>query len=265
MLGAIAGDIAGSVYEFDPIDREDFEPFFAHDAFFTDDTVLTVAVADVLLHDRDPVEAFKDWGHRYPDMDWGGMFGRWLFSDATEPYGSYGNGAAMRISPAGFLARTLDGALADATRLTAVTHDHPQGIAGGRAVAEAVFRLRAGEDAAAVRRILARRYGYDLDRTVAGIRPTYTFDETCQRTVPEALVCAFEATSCEDAIRKAISLGGDADTLAAIAGAVAEARFGLPDDLAADTLARLPDDMRALVREMYARAGVELPPAADGR
>lgn len=259
MLGAIAGDIVGSIYEFDPIDHEDFEPLFGEDATFTDDTILTVAVADALVSGRDPVETFKAWGRGFPNAGWGGMFARWLFSDETAPYGSFGNGAAMRVSPAGWIGRDLDEVLALADRVTVVTHDHPDAVDGARAVAEAVYRFRTRATADAVRDAIGRRYGYDLDRTAAQIRPHYDFDETCRGTVPPALVCALEARSTEDAIRKAVSLGGDADTLAAIAGAVAEARFGLPTDLANEALARIPEPVRDVLRRAYARAGAAMP------
>ncbi len=259
MLGAIAGDIIGSVYEFAPIKRKDFQPLFAENAFFTDDSVLTVAVADALLHGRDPVEALKDWGRRYPDAGYGGYFHEWLFSDETAPYGSFGNGAAMRVSPAGLLAHSLEQCLEMAQRVTAVTHNHPEGLKGAAATAAAVFLFRQGAGAPAVRETIAELCGYDLERSVEAIRATYTFDETCQGTVPEALVCALEASDYEDAVRNAISLGGDADTLGAITGAVAEARFGLPEAIAAQAWARLPEDMRGVLRALYQRAGTPAP------
>jgi ADP-ribosyl-[dinitrogen reductase] hydrolase len=261
MLGAIIGDIAGSVYEFQGYKAKDFEPLLRRDAFFTDDSVLTVAVADALLNDRPPVEAFKDWGRRYPDSGWGGRFSRWLFSEETAPYGSYGNGAAMRVSPAGLLGRTPEEVLALARRVTEVTHDHPEGLKGAAATALAIFLALRGEPVSAIRRAVAAGYGYDLDRTVDGIRPGYRFDETCQGSVPEALICALEAVDYEDAIRNAISLGGDSDTLAAIAGGIAEARFGIPEDIAAEVWRRLPADMRQVIAALYRRAGRALPGA----
>jgi ADP-ribosyl-[dinitrogen reductase] hydrolase len=259
MLGAIIGDIAGSVYEFQGHKWKDFEPFLRGDAFFTDDSVLTVAVADALIDERPPVEAFKDWGRRYPDSGWGGRFSRWLFSQETAPYGSYGNGAAMRVSPAGLLGRTPEEALAFARRVTEVTHDHPEGLKGAAATTLAIFLALRGETVSAIRRAVGKAYGYDLDRTVDGIRPGYRFDETCQGTVPEALICALEAVDYEDAIRNAISLGGDSDTLGAIAGGIAEARFGIPDDIAAEGWRRLPVDMREMMAALYRRAGRALP------
>jgi len=259
MLGAIIGDIAGSIYEWRPIKHKGFQPLLAADAFFTDDTVLTVAVADALLADRSPVEAFKDWGQRYPDSGWGGRFRQWLFSDETAAYGSFGNGAAMRVSPAGLLGRTLDEALDLARRVTEVTHDHPEGIKGAAATTHAIFMARAGKPAAAIRTAIAEGYGYDLSRTLDAIRPAYRFNETCQGTVPEALTAALEAISYEDAIRNAISLGGDSDTLAAIAGGVAEDRFGIPETIAQEGWRRLPADMQAVLERLYRRVGRPFP------
>jgi ADP-ribosylglycohydrolase len=253
MFGALIGDLVGSVYEFDPIDRKDFQPFIHPRAFFTDDSVLTVAVADALLNGRSLVESFKDWGHRYPDSGWGGRFARWLFSDETAPYGSFGNGAAMRVSPAALVARSLDEALALARRTAVVTHDHPEGIKGAQTAVLAIWLARQGKEAASIRAAVADFSGYDMNRSVADIRPGYRFDETCQGSVPEALICALEATDFEDALRNAVSLGGDADTLAAIAGPVAEARFGIPQDIAAHAWERLPADMRAVMEKLYSR------------
>ncbi len=259
MLGAIAGDIIGSIYEFHPIKRKDFQPLFHPKAHFTDDTVLTVAVADVLLRGRDPVVAFKDWGRRYPDCGWGGMFRTWLFSEKTEAYGSFGNGAAMRVSPAALLAGTLEEALEMAEQVTCITHNHPEGLKGAAATVTAIFLSRQKVAAQALRELIEERYGYDLGRTVEEIRPDYRFDETCQGTVPAAIVCALESSDYEDAVRNAVSLGGDADTLAAITGAIAEARFGIPEEIASQAWNRLPEEMHAVLVELYARAGMTAP------
>lgn len=252
MLGAIFGDIVGSVYEWNNIKSKDFQPLVASRAFFTDDTVLTVAVADALLHDRPPAEALKDWGRRYPDVSWGGRFARWLFSDEMAPYGSFGNGSAMRVSPAGLLGRELAEVVRFSDHVTAVTHDHPEGLKGAAATATAIFLARQGAGAEAIREAVTDTYGYDLTVTVDAIRPHYAFDVTCQGSVPQALICALEATNFEDAIRNAISIGGDSDTVAAICGGVAEARFGMPEGLAREVWARLPADMREVLRLLYA-------------
>ena len=259
MLGAITGDIIGSVYEFQPTKNKNFQPLFHPRARFTDDTVLTVAVADTLLHGRDPVDAFKDWGKRYPHSGWGGRFAHWLFSDMTEPYGSFGNGAAMRVSPAAFLADTLEDALAMAEQVTRITHDHPEGLKGAAATTAAIFLARQGASAEAIRQYVEVEYGYDLQSGVDEIRPGYQFDETCQGTVPEAIICALEARDFEDAIRNAVSLGGDADTLGAITGGIAEARFGLPPDIACETWRRLRSDMHRIMEALYRKRGQPLP------
>lgn len=254
MLGAIIGDIVGSIYEFNNLRSKEFE-FFGRGVDLTDDTVCTIAVADALLHGIHPAEALHDWCGRYPGRGYGGMFARWLATGSRWPYGSFGNGAAMRVSPAGFLGRTLDEVLAMSRAVTEVTHNHPEGLKGAAATAHAIFLSRAGATPYQIRGAIQSDYGYDLSRTVDQIRPHYRFNETCQATVPEALVCVLQAADFEDAIRNAISIGGDFDTVAAIAGGLAEALFGIPDDLAQHGLARLPQDMEQVVTEMYKMSG----------
>lgn len=260
MLGALIGDLVGSVYEWHNIKTKEFQPFIAPRAFLTDDSVLTVAVADALLHDRPWVESFKDWGRRYPHSGWGGRFAKWLFSGETAPYGSFGNGSAMRVSPAALLAASLDEALELARQSALPTHDHPEGVKGAQATAMAIFLARQGLAAMDIRSQVAAFSGYDLKPTVDDIRPAYRYDVTCQGSVPQALICALEAESFEDAIRNAISIGGDSDTLAAIAGPVAEARFGIPPDIRAQAWNRVPADMQTVLEKLYAR--VESPPQA---
>jgi ADP-ribosyl-[dinitrogen reductase] hydrolase len=250
MLGAIIGDIVGSIYEWENHKSKDFE-FLPKRCFFTDDTVCTIAVADALLHGKPPAEALYDWCNRYPGRGYGGMFGKWIQSPGAPPYNSYGNGAAMRVSPAGFLGETLEETLAMARAVTEVTHNHPEGLKGAAATAHAIFLATNGEGPGDIRAAISKTYGYDLSRTVDGIRPAYRFNETCQQTVPEALICALDATSYEDAIRNAVSIGGDSDTVAAIAGGVAEALFGVPDALAQEGLRRLPEDMRLILAAVY--------------
>lgn len=253
MLGSIIGDIAGSVYEFNNYRAKDFEPFFHLEAGFTDDTVCTIAIAEALLHDKCPARTLKEWGERYwSNGGWGRSFALWLGSDSIEPYGSYGNGAAMRVAPAGLLATSLEEAQAFAVKVTEVTHNHPEGVRGAGATASAVYMARTGSSADQIRDYVTGVFGYDLSRTVDEIRPDYVFNETCQRTVPEALTCVLEATSFEDAIRNAISIGGDSDTIAAIAGGVAEAMFGIPDDIANEVWPKLPLDMRQVLTRLYA-------------
>ena len=257
MLGAIIGDIVGSVYEFNNFRAKNFHPFFHEKAFYTDDTVCTIAVAEALIHERDPAVALKDWGRRYwENGGWGQRFALWLASDDMAPYDSYGNGAAMRVAPAGLLADSVESALALAHKVTAATHNHPEGIKGAQATALAIFLARQRVTPHNIRIAVTERFGYDLERSVDEIRPDYRFNETCQETVPQALVCALTATGFEDAIRNAISIGGDSDTVAAIAGGVAEALFGIPDDIADLGWARLPHDMREVLTHLYQEAGM---------
>lgn len=252
MLGSIIGDIAGSVYEFNNYRAKDFAPFFHRNAAFTDDTVCTVAIADALLHDKCPARTLKKWGERYwSNGGWGRSFALWLGSDSLEPYGSYGNGAAMRVAPAGLLANSLEEAQALSAKVTEVTHNHPEGMRGAAATASAVYLARTGMPADEMRGYITGTFGYALSRSVDDIRPGYVFNETCQWTVPEALTCVLEATSFEDAIRNAISIGGDSDTIAAIAGGVAEAMFGIPDDIANEVWPKLPLDMRQVLARLY--------------
>ena len=252
MIGAIIGDIVGSVYEWKRIKTKSFE-FFSDNGFVTDDSVCTAAVADALLDDREPAQALQDWCRRYPDASYGGSFASWIWMDPPRPYNSFGNGAAMRVSPAAYLNRdTLSAALAASDLVTAVTHNHPEGLKGARATTHAIWLAFQGEPAIDIRTTVADAYAYDLTRTVDDIRPGYEFNEICQTTVPEAITCALESDSFEDAIRNAISLGGDSDTLAAIAGPIAEALHGIPADIQATAEARyIPADILSKVREMY--------------
>ena len=254
MLGAIIGDIVGSIYEWEPIKTKDF-PFFGDNCHFTDDSVCTIAVADILLHDLPPAETMQVWCQRYPGRGYGGNFGNWIYADPPEPYNSFGNGAAMRVSPAAFLNRDdLEAALSATNKVTEITHNHPEGIKGARATTYAIWLAYRGVKPETIREIIIADCRYDLTRTVDEIRPSYTFNEICQDTVPQAITCALESVSYEDAIRNAISLGGDADTLAAIAGPIAEALHGIPDELIKQTkahyLANTPDILE-IIQEMY--------------
>jgi ADP-ribosylglycohydrolase len=255
MLGAIAGDIIGSIYEWDRIKTKDF-PLFGDGVSFTDDTVCTVAVAACILDGGDLARHLKAYGRRYPGRGYGGRFQHWLDSESPRGYGSFGNGAAMRVSPVAWLARDEAEMLELARRSAAATHDHPRGSAGAQATALAIWRGRAGSAPEVIRDEIAERFGYDLSRSVAAIRPTYGFDETCDGTVPEALTSAFEACDYEDAVRNAISLGGDADTLACIAGGIAEAMFGLPAAVARAARERLDEPLLEVIDRFYERLRV---------
>jgi ADP-ribosylglycohydrolase len=250
MIGAIIGDIVGSVYEFDNIKTKDF-PLFRDDSQITDDTVCTSAVADIILNDKDPVEAMVYWCRKYPGMGYGDRFTVWFDLPWQEPYGSFGNGAAMRVSPAAFLAPSIQYARKLATTVTEITHNHPEGMKGALATTDAIWMAFNGATPEEIRSHVQAAYGYDMNRTVDSIRPTYKFNESCMGTVPEAIICALEAEDFEDAIRNAISIGGDSDTLAAITGAIAEALFMIPDDICQEALRRVPDDLREVILQMY--------------
>ncbi len=260
MLGAIIGDVVGSVYEFRNYRAKDFSPFFHPKACFTDDTVCTIAIADALTSAKEPAIVLKEWCRKYWDNGgWGQKFSMWIAGDEMEPYGSFGNGAAMRVSAAGLLATSLDEAVRLSDRVTEITHNHPEGLKGAAATAVAIFLARSGCSADVIRSEIESRFLYDLSLAVDEIRPTYVHNETCQRSVPQALICALEATSFEDAIRNAISIGGDSDTIGAIAGGVAEARFGIPDKMVPIARTFLPEEMRIVLDRLYALA-VEVAP-----
>ncbi len=258
MLGAVAGDIIGSVYEANPIKRKDFT-LFAPGSGFTDDTVLTVAVADCLLHGKRYVPTFHDYFFRHRGAGFGASFFHWAAYRNTEPYDSWGNGSAMRVSPVGWAADSVEDVLHHAAASAAVTHNHPEGIKGAQATALAVFMARQGNSKEAIREAVTQACGYDLQRDLEEIRETYTFDVSCQGSVPEALLCFLAAEDYEDAVRNAVSLGGDADTMACIAGAVAEAFYGgVPAAIAEPALAALTDDLR-VVAEAFMQEYCRLP------
>ena len=227
MIGAIAGDIIGSVYEQHPIKTREF-PLFHRECRFTDDSVLTIAIAKAILTDRDYLKAIRELGRKYPDAGYGGSFLRWLLSSTPRPYHSWGNGAAMRVSPVGFAFDSIDTVLREAARTAEISHDHPEGIKGAQATALSVYLARTTSDKTLLRNEIRERFGYDLDRTVDDIRPDYEFDVSCQGSVPEAIISFLDSGSYEEAVRNAVSLGGDSDTLACIAGGIAEAYYGPP-------------------------------------
>ena len=239
MFGAILGDIIGSPYEFDHnnIKTKNF-PLFSRNSQFTDDTVMTIAIAEAILYadgDLDDladeaVASMQKLGRLYPYAGYGARFVGWVHSDNPKPYNSLGNGAAMRVSPVAWAFDDMETVRKAAVAGTAVTHNHPEGIRGAQAVASAIFLARNGADKDEIREYIEENY-YDLDFTVDGIRDGYSFDVTCQGSVPEAIVCFLDSTDFEDAIRNAVSLGGDADTQACIAGSIAEAYYGIPDSL----------------------------------
>jgi len=259
MLGAIAGDVIGSVHEFIGTKTTDF-PLFDRESRFTDDTVLAVAVADCLLNELDYVDTFHRYAGAYPNAGYGLRFLGWIRGGEREPYNSWGNGSAMRVPAVAYACDSLTDVLTEAARSAAVTHNHPEGIKGAQATAAAIFMARSGGSKSDIRASLERMFGYDLSPRLDDIRPTYRFDESCQRTVPPAMIAFLESTDFEDAVRKAISLGGDADTLACITGAVAEAHYGgVPDHIASRTLDTLDDRLRDVVLRFYRRYSLTVP------
>ena len=256
MLGAIAGDIIGSAYEWHYTKRTDFD-LFTPDSKFTDDTVLTVAVADCILTGKDYASSFSEYRHRYPNAGYGGMFLRWLASEKPKPYGSYGNGSAMRVSPVGFAFDTIEKVLTEAKRSAEVTHNHSEGIKGAQAVAAAIFLARQRKTKEEIRQHLERAFGYDLHQTLAQIRPDYGFNETCQGSVPQSIIAFLESMDYEDAVRKAVSLGGDSDTMACIAGGIAQAHYGsIPSFIVREIRLTLDGDLLAIVDEFNRRFGL---------
>ena len=252
MYGAILGDMIGAPYEFDRGNKTKEFPLFSIGSQFTDDTVMTIAVCDALLqHTNDSpdgirkavVRSMQSWGHRYPDAGYGIMFYDWLEAEHPEPYGSFGNGSAMRVSSVGWLYDTLE-RTREVARLSAeVTHNHPEGLKGAEAAASAIFLARNGSSKDEIRSYIISEFGYDLSRTCDEIRPTYRHIESCQKTVPEAVTAFMEGVNFEDVIRTAVSLGGDSDTLTCIAGGIAEAFYGVPGEMKDECRARLPEDM----------------------
>jgi len=239
MLGAIAGDIIGSRFEHARIKNKDFE-LFNRQSVFTDDTVLTIAVADSLLHKIPYHENFRKYFHNYPSAGYGGRFRRWARSPKPTPYGSYGNGSAMRVSPIAWYYDSLDDVLEEALHSAESTHNHPEGIKGAQAVAAAIYMARHGSSKSAIKSYVEEQFSYDLSSSVSTIRENYGFEVSCQKSVPQAIISFLESSDFEDAVRNAVSLGGDSDTQACIAGGIAEAFYGgVPTEIANEAIAQL--------------------------
>jgi ADP-ribosylglycohydrolase len=252
MLGAIVGDIVGSVYEVDNHRSKDFELFQKHSRF-TDDTILTVATADALMTDRDFAAKYRSYGKKYPSS-YGARFHSWIHDDSEGPYNSFGNGSAMRVSPVAWLYDDESRVLETAKATAEVTHDHPEGIKGAQATALAILYARRGKEPTIIARDIERLFGYDITTPVDVLRETYEYNETCQRTVPEAIRCFAEAEDFEDAIRNAISIGGDSDTLAAITGSIAEAKWGVPTEIRREAEKRLDEELFDTYQTFVSRA-----------
>ena len=237
MLGAIIGDIVGSRFEWNNVKSKDFI-FFTKNSHITDDSIMTVAIAKAILSSKldrsnlseKAVYYMRYFGHIYPNHDYGGMFSYWLVSESPKPYNSFGNGAAMRVSACGFAAKSLEDAKLLSRLVTEVTHNHPEGIKGAEATTVAIYLARTGHTISQIRDYINQNY-YDLNFTLDEIRDNYEFNETCQNSVPQAIEAFLESKSFEDAIRNAISIGGDSDTIAAITGSIAEAYYGIPDNI----------------------------------
>ncbi|MCR4394493.1 MAG: ADP-ribosylglycohydrolase family protein [Dehalococcoidales bacterium] len=256
MFGAIAGDVIGSSYEFNHTKSYTFE-LFTPQSSITDDTVLTVAVADCLLHGKDYATTFKEYGNRFPYAGYGGMFARWLGSDDSRPYYSFGNGSAMRVSPVGFAFSSLEQVLQEAEKSAAVTHNHPEGIKGAQAIAASIFLAKSGSSKEEIRQYIENTFNYDLRQTLAEIRPHYYFNETCQGSVPQAIIAFLESTDYEDAIRKAVSLGGDSDTLACMTGGIAQAFYkDIPVHIIKRVRALVPDSLLEIIDEFNLKYGL---------
>lgn len=254
MLGAIVGDFVGSTYEFDGSVKTKYFPLTPPGSKVTDDSVLTVAQMDQILGERDWVDTLKLWTREFPRAGYGGNFMRWAMSDQRAPYQSWGNGSAMRVSPVAWAHDTEEAVLQAARTSAVATHSHEEGIRGAQATALAIWLARKGTAKAALKSRIEEVTGYDLGRSLDEIRPGYRFDVSCQGSVPESLISFLESEDYEDAIRNAVSLGGDTDTMASIAGAVAEAFYGsVPEDLAGTVWAGTPERMREVVRRFYER------------
>ncbi|MGA1875984.1 MAG: ADP-ribosylglycohydrolase family protein [bacterium] len=257
MIGAIAGDIIGSVYEYQEIKTKEF-PLFDPRCSFTDDSVLTIAVAKAILYGQSYSETIRDLGRRYPEAGYGSSFIQWLFSSDPQPYNSWGNGSAMRVSPIGFAFDTMEAVLREAGGSAEISHNHPEEIKGAQAAALAVFLARTTKDKQSIKTEVMSRFGYNLNRTVEDIRPAYSLDISCQGTVPEAIIAFMDSDSYEDAIRNAISLGGDSDTLACITGGIAEAYYGpVPEFILEKVKQVLTRELWDITEAFYRRYGTE--------
>jgi ADP-ribosylglycohydrolase len=253
MIGVIAGDVIGSIYELAPTKSTTFQLFHPL-SHFTDDTVLTVATASAILRGTSYETAYRDYGQRYPRAGYGKGFRTWLSDPAPRPYHSLGNGSAMRVAPVAMAFDDIDRVLAEARRSAEVTHNHPDGVNGAQAIALAVFLARTGASKDQICDAVTARFGYDLNRSISDIRPGYAFDVTCPGTVPEAIIAFVESTSFESAIRLAISLGGDSDTLASMAGGIADAFYGYIDPgTVSEVRQRVADELLDVVDEFQAR------------
>ena len=255
MIGTICGDFIGSVFEWHNHKSKQFK-LFSRRSRFTDDSVMTIATMEALVNDLDFGLCYRQWYRRYPDAGYGGSFKVWAADDHSLPYNSWGNGSAMRVSPVGCFYDSLDMVLTKAGESAAVSHNHPEGIKGGQATAACVFWALHGESQASIKTLVGERFGYDLNFSLDEIREAYKFDVSCQGSVPQAIVAFLESSDYEDAIRNAISIGGDSDTIAAIAGGIAEAFYKeIPSHIKDRVMDSLPAEFREMIASFYARCG----------
>jgi ADP-ribosylglycohydrolase len=251
MFGASIGDIVGSVYEKREVKSTNFE-LFTKFSRFTDDTVMTIATADCILQDGDYTEFYQKYGQKYPEKGYGGTFQNWIFAENPQPYNSWGNGSAMRVSPVAYIFDDINDVLDEAKKSAEVTHNHPEGIKGAQAIAAAIFLANNDIDKAGIKDYVQKKFDYDLNRKIDDIRKTYKFDVSCQGSVPESIIAFLESADFESAIRLAISLGGDADTLAAMAGAIAEAFYKeIPPFMLKECKNRLPNEFLKVIDDFY--------------
>lgn len=256
MIGAITGDIIGSIYEFNNIRTTEFL-LFSERCFFTDDSVLTIALADAILNDKNYADTMRAYYSRYPYAGYGASFNRWVSTPNGLPYNSWGNGAAMRISPVGYAFNSLEEVLYKTQQYTEITHNHPEGLKGAAATASAIFLARRGQSKAQIKAYLEMQFGYDLNRTCDAIRLDYVFNESCQKTVPEAIIAFLESTDFESSIRLAVSLGGDSDTLTCITGGIAQAFYGgVPKVIAEKSISYLDNALKAVTLEFMQKYGI---------
>ena len=249
MIGSIIGDIVGSVFEHRNIKITNFK-LFNFGARFTDDTVLTIAIADAILNNQPYDVALQKWGQRYPGRGYGNHFDSWLYSEDHRPYNSWGNGSAMRVSPIGFAFDDLKGVLMEAKKSAEVSHNHPEGIKGAQAIAAAIYLARTGSSKKEIRDFITNEFNYNLNRTVEEIRPGYKFDISCQGSVPEAIICFLDSNDFENCIRLSISIGGDSDTIACMAGGIAQAFYkSFSPEVVATAKEMLPGEMLCILNE----------------
>lgn len=250
VIGAICGDILGSRYEFRSVKQLDHKLCRSYDRF-TDDTVCSIAIADSIVNNISYADALRKWCRKYPRAGYGRAFKNWIKGDCNPPYNSWGNGSAMRVSAVGALAKTLDEALELAARSAEVTHNHPEGVKGAQATAAAIYLARNGKSKDEIRQYIESTFAYDLNRKYSDIQPGYKFDVSCQGSVPESIICFLESEDYEDTVRHAIAMGGDADTMAAIAGSIAAAYYKeIPDNILNFCVKKLPDDIQTILKQL---------------